>query len=165
MLNSKVSFGNGGIITIEKELCQNAKELIISKSFFILMERFCNVIEKEEPRYRNFLDKYFNDEGYVDVWRIPLLILDLYNGDMYLHQKLLEDGSFKSEFINFIGKFYNYCVVKEELLCINEKHFNDYHENMLFLKKNQHLANLIHDTFCKVIENIYSDKKKTGEVI
>ncbi|MCL6589667.1 MAG: hypothetical protein K6U80_06920 [Firmicutes bacterium] len=138
----------------DQKICETGKDLFLCKNFYILIERFCNKIFKEDNGFDLFLNRYFNDEGYVDVWRIPHLLLDIYNCNLSCRGKLLDDSEFKSDFIRFLGLFYNYCLSEYKLYLIKECYFNDLRRNMLEIKTNQHLMNLIMDTYARIIENI-----------
>lgn len=144
--------------------CENSKKLILSKSFYLLLERFCNTMAREDTEYDYFLNKYFNDEGYVDIWRIPLMILDCYNGNLHYYNKLLCDEAFRKKLIKLMGDFYNYCITRQGLLNISGKFLENYHKNSCFLRKSQCLYNLLVDTYSRVLENIHSYEKEEKEV-
>lgn len=164
MLSEKICFSNG-IATNDREYCQTTSELFNSKSLYILLERFSNTVIKENPEYDDFLNRYFNDEGYVDIWRIPHLLVDLVTGKCDFHTALLNDEVFRTKFMSFIGEFYNYCMKKSNLLLIENTHFTDYKSNMFHIRKNQCLYNLIAETYCKVYEklNSYGEVKRGEE--
>lgn len=161
MLSEKICFSNG-ITENDREYCETASELFNSKGLYIILERFSNIIKNESPEFDDFLNRYFNDEGYVDIWRIPHLLMDLESGNCEFHANLLEDEEFRRRFISYIGEFYNYCIKKCNLLMIDEKHFTDYRSTMFHIRKNQCLYNLITETYCKVYErlNSYGEVKK-----
>lgn len=161
MLSEKVCFSSS-INMNDREYCQNTSELFNSKSLYILLERFSNTITKEIPEYDDFLNRYFNDEGYVDIWRIPHLLVDLITGTLDFHAALLNDEVFRTMFMSFIGEFYNYCMKKSDLLLIQNNNFTDFKSNMFHMRKNQCLYNLIAETYCKVYEklNSYGDVKR-----
>ncbi|MCG8499920.1 MAG: hypothetical protein MJB12_05870 [Firmicutes bacterium] len=155
MLSEKVCFSDK-LTTNDREYCQNASEMLKSKSLYILLERFSNTVIKENPEYGDFLNRYFNDEGYIDIWRIPHLLLDLTNGKADCHAVLLDDEIFKIKFMSFIGKFYNYCIKNGNLLVIENDKFTDFKSNMFHIRKNQCLYNLIADTYSKIYEKLNS---------
>ncbi|MBM7581867.1 hypothetical protein JOD02_000704 [Caldicoprobacter guelmensis] len=155
MLNTKVLLTKGIDIN-DREYCQTAFELFNSRSFFILLEKFSNAIIKEKPEYYEFLNMYFNDEGYIDIWRIPHLLVDLVAGKCEYHAALLNDQAFRTKFMSFIGEFYNYCIKKTSLLLVESNNFTDYKSNMFHIRKNQYLYNLIVETYCKIYENLDS---------
>lgn len=155
MLSEKVCFSSG-ITTNDREYCQNASELFNSKSLYFLLERFSNTISKENPEYDDFLNRYFNDEGYVDIWRIPHLLVDLVTGKCDFHAALLNDEAFKTKFKSFIGEFYNYFIKEIGFLSIEKSNFIDFKSNMFHIRKNQCLYNLIVETYCKVYDRLDS---------
>ncbi len=162
MLNEKICFSDC-IDMNEREYCQTTSELFKNKSLYILLERFSNIVIKENPEYDDFLNRYFNDEGYVDIWRIPLLLVDLATGKCDFHAALLNDEAFRIKFMSFLGEFYNYCMMKSNLLLIECKHFTDFKSNMFHMRKNQCLYNLIAETYCKIYENLDTyEKVKRG---
>jgi|GEM_PF-1457591 hypothetical protein len=162
MLNKRVCLSTRIDIN-DKEYCQNASELFNSRSFFILLERFSNAIIKEKPEYYEFLNVYFNDEGYIDIWRVPHLLVDLIAGKCEYHAALLNDQAFRIKFMSFIGEFYNYCLKKTNLLLVESNNFTDYKSNMFHIRKNQYLYNLIVETYCKVYEMLENYGKDQTE--
>jgi len=91
---------SGQITNEDLLLCDSTKLLMNCRDFYILLERFCNGIVKSNPQYDEFLNLYFNDEGYVDIWRIPHLMLDAFNQNL----KFIKCSSTKSSgllFTNF----------------------------------------------------------------
>ncbi|NSW89988.1 MAG: hypothetical protein HPY74_04755 [Firmicutes bacterium] len=158
MLSSKVCFSNS-LLSDEKKICDTGKDLIQSKNFYILMERFCNIISKEDAQFDLFLNKYFNDEGYVDVWRIPYLLMDIYNCNFKFHSKTLDSYEFKSYFTRFLGLFYNYCLSEYKPYLIDEHNLNEEKRTVLQIKTNQHLMNIVMDTYSRIIENLESYKR------
>lgn len=161
MLSEKICFSSS-FSANDREYCQNASELFNSKNLYIYLERFSNTIIKEVPEYDEFLHKYFNDEGYIDIWRIPHLLIDLVNGRTECHAVLLNDEKFRTGFMSYLGEFYNYCIKKGSLLSIESSCFTDFKSNMFYIRKNQFLYNLITETYCNVCEklNNYEDAEK-----
>lgn len=162
MPNSELSFSKQ-LSMEEAVFCDSAKDLILSKDFYVLAKRFSIVISREDARYRDFLNKYFYDDGHVDIWKVPHLLLDLHNGDFCNHKHLLDDEGFREKFCSFIGKFYNYCIVEQGILTIKDKYFKEVHKNCMFLRKNQCLYNLIIDTYNRVLDNINEYNKHSCE--
>ncbi|WHH60132.1 hypothetical protein [Petroclostridium sp. X23] len=155
MLNEKVCFSSK-VITNDREYCQNTSELFNSATLYILLERFSNTIIKEIPEYGDFLNRYFNDEGYIDIWRIPYLLSDLINENSSSHELLLNDEAFTTQFMSFIGEFYNYCMKNTNLFLIQKNSFTDFKSNMYHIRKNQCLYNLIAETYCKIYDKLNS---------
>ncbi|MCX7842245.1 MAG: hypothetical protein N2489_04125 [Clostridia bacterium] len=153
MLGKMISI-SGGSTESNREICLNSSQLFNSRSMYVLLERFMNSITEEKAEYADFLNRYFNDEGYIDIWRVPHLLIDLVNGNYEFHHKLLEDEEFTVKFMNFIGEFYNYCIKRSNLLVIDNDNFSDYKNNMLHIRKNQCLYDLITETYCKICERL-----------
>lgn len=159
MLNKKVCFSES-LDSLKKECCTTVSELLNNKSLYIMLERFCNVRSQEDTEFNSFLNIYFNDEGYVDVWRIPHLLMDLVTGNCKFHSDLLIDIVFRTKFLSFVGEFYTYCVKNSELFLMNKDCLALYEASILEIRKNQCIFNLISETYCKVIEKL----KSYGEV-
>jgi hypothetical protein len=159
MLSSKVCFSNG-LLSDEKTICETGKDLVQCKNFYILMERFCNKISKEDVQFDMFLNKYFNDEGYVDVWRIPHLMLDIYNCNFEFRSNILDNFEFKGYFIRFLGLFHNYCLTEFKPYLIDELILKDEKRTVLQIKANQHLMNVVMDTYSRIIENLEAYKRE-----
>lgn len=159
MLSEKVCFYNG-LLSDNPTICNSGKELIQSVEFYILIERFCNIISKENDKYDLFLNKYFNDEGYVDVWRIPQVLSDIYHVNIKCHSKTLDCNEFRSIFPQFLGLFYNYCFSVYKPFQINESFLNDEKRTVLQIKTNQHIMNVAMDTYSRILENLKLFKQK-----
>ena len=160
MLNKKVCFSTN-FDNIKKECCTTASELLNNKSLYIMLERFCNLRSEQDAEFNTFLNIYFNDEGYVDVWRIPHLLMDLVMGNCKFHSSLLNDSEFRSKFLNFVGDFYNFCVKNSVLFLMNKDCLVQFDASILEIRKNQCVFNLIADTYCKVIEQLKSYEEAT----
>jgi hypothetical protein len=164
MLSEKVCFSSD-LKTDDREYCLTSSELLGSKNLYIYLERFSNIIIKEEPEYYDFLNRYFNDEGYIDIWRIPHLLIDLYNDKTGFHEQRLCDESFRTRFMSFIADFYNYCMKKGILLSVEKNQYTNYDYSIFFMQKNQCLYNLIVETYCRIYHNLnsYGSIKKGAE--
>jgi|YNPMSStandDraft_1061717.scaffolds.fasta_scaffold01004_2 hypothetical protein len=153
MLSEKICFSDK-LEVYEREYCQTASELLNSKGMYILLERFSNTIIRENKNFMIFLNTYFNDEGYIDIWRIPYLLMDLLIDRCEPHEKLLSDRNFVKTFVDFIQEFYNYCVKNTELLLIRKDQFTDYECSMFHIRRIQCLYNLIIETYCKIRQKL-----------
>jgi hypothetical protein len=164
MVRSKTCFfddltfsGNG--------ICETANDLMQCKDMYILMERFCSLISREDAQFDLFLNKYFNDEGYVDIWRIPHLMLDIYNCNFKFRGNILDDCEFKDHFIEFLGLFYNYCLTEYRPYHIKDSVLNDSNTTVLQIKSKKLIMNMIMDTYIRIIENLQSYKISEKGVI
>ena len=134
-------------------LCKSTSRLMNCKEFYALLERYCNSIEKDHPLYDGFLNLYFNDEGYVDIWRIPYLMIDAFNQDLGFH-KMLECEDFRKTFHQFLAELYNFCLheCQTELYVkpdsITSQNIRDN------LKIGKQFLNTLMGTFISVMENI-----------
>ena len=142
-------------------LCESAKGLINSREFYILLERFCNAIGESNPQYAEFLNLYFNDEGYVDIWRIPHLMIDAFSNNLKFH-KLLEYESFRISLHHFLTELYNYCLSECQASLYVRPDPLSSQTTLLNLKIRQQFLNTLMLTFISVIENIeYYEKTET----
>ena len=134
-------------------LCESTKSLMNCREFYTLLERFCSKIGETSPQYDEFLNLHFNDEGYVDIWRIPHLMLDVFNQNLMFH-KMLECEEFRNTFHQFLTDLYNFCLsecqtdlyVKPDPISI-QIILND-------LRARQRFLNILIGTIVSVMENI-----------
>lgn len=152
MVNEKICY----LKNLNREYCTTVSELFNNAGFYIWLEKFSNIKSKEDPQINNFLNVYFNDEGYVDIWRIPRLLMDLATGKCQTHSALLYDPIFRTRLLEFLGGFYNYAIKKTELFLLQKNCSIQYDMNLFELRKNQCIFNLITETYCTVIEKIRS---------
>ncbi|MHB1314615.1 MAG: hypothetical protein ACYCX2_03925 [Christensenellales bacterium] len=162
MLSDKVCFVDT-LFCNENKICDSTRDLFQCKNFYILMERFCNTLSKEIEYFDRFLNEFFNDEGYVDIWRIPHLMLDIYNCNFWFHTRTLRNKDFIENFPRFLGLFYNYYLSEYKPYLINEAGLNDIKKTVLQIKTNQNLMNLVMDSYSRIIENIEIYEKSAKE--
>lgn len=133
---------------------QNTKELFLSSDFNSIVEKLCTDLSKEDSEFDYFLHKHFNHEGYADIWRIPLLLLDLYNSNFAPHRNILYDIEFACNFNYFIDRLYKHCVSEYELYPIENLYFKDLHANAFLLKSKQQFLKLYTETFDRIGDNM-----------
>ncbi len=153
MLSSKICFSDG-LISGDQVIYNSGKELIQSNDFYILIERFCNIISVKDAQFDLFLNKYFNDEGYVDVWRIPHILIDIHQGNLKFLSKTLEDDEFLSIFPRFLGLFYNYCLSEYKPYLVDDLNLCDLQRTVLEIKVKQQVMNIAMDTYSRILENL-----------
>ncbi len=150
MSNIKMPFQ---INSEELFLCESASDLMSCGEFYILLERFCNYIRKTDSQYDEFLNYYFNDEGYVDIWRIPHLMIDIINQNLK-EQEVLEFEEFRSTFLKFLAELYNFCLgeCKFDLYVKSDSSssLNTLHQ----LRIRQKFLHTLMVTFINVMDNI-----------
>ena len=153
-----------GQINSEKMfLCESAKGLMNCQEFYILLERFCNGIAKDEPHYDEFLNQYCNDEGYVDIWRIPHLMTDAVNQNLKFH-KVLECDRFRNTFNQFLTELYNFCLSECQTSLYVKPDPLSPHNTLHLLRIRQQFMNTLMVTFIKVIENVENYSKVAMKV-
>ena len=78
------------------------------RELYILLERFCNQAITTQPELESFLQHYFNDGGYVDIWRIPHAMIDI-----LLHRtqynRVFESREFRKTFHRFVRELLVFC--------------------------------------------------------
>lgn len=83
--------------------------ILSDRELYILLERFCNQLTVAKPEYESFLQFYFNDEGYVDIWRIPHVMMDV-----LLHRtkfsRVFDNREFRKTFHRFIRELMVFCT-------------------------------------------------------
>lgn len=88
--------------------CDERTSIFSDRKFYISLERFCNQVTATQPEFEPFLQYYFNDEGYVDIWRIPHAMMDV-----LLHRtqynRVFESGEFRKTFHRFVREFLIFC--------------------------------------------------------
>lgn len=160
---SKKVYLEDALFCKENNLCYSTKDLFHCKDFYLIMERFCYKISKGNTRFHIFLNEFFNDEGYVDVWRIPGLMLDIYNCNYRFHDNTLKNQNFIKNFPVFLGFFYNYFLSEYRPYLINETNLYDIKKSVFQTRVNQNLINLLFDSYCRIIENIEMYEKSAQE--
>ncbi len=55
-----------------------ASKLFTRKTFFILIEKFFKEYCETNPFLTGFFYKYFWDGSYIDLWALPLVLLDVF---------------------------------------------------------------------------------------
>jgi len=153
MLSNRICFSDS-LVSNENRICETGKDLIQCKNFYIYMERFCNIVTREDAQFKSFLNKYFNEEGCIDIWRILHLMLDIYNCSFKFRGNILDDGEFKGQFTKFLGQFYNYYLTENKPYHIDEDILKDCKRTVLQIKATQHLMNVVMDTYSRIIENL-----------
>lgn len=121
------------------------------QSSFNLIERFCNEISKEDTEMEWFLNRYFNDEGYVDVWRIPYLLMDIYNGNYTFHSNTLHITEFRRYFKKFFILYYNFCIQSNPLLIHEDDLEMEIHQA---IRSKQNCMNAIMNACGRIMQNL-----------
>jgi hypothetical protein len=140
----------------EMLLCDSTKLLINSREFYVLLESFCNSIIKDNQHYDDFLNRYFNDEGYIDIWRIPHLMIDAFNHNLKFH-KVLESDEFRHIFHQFLAELYNFFLCECQPRLLVEPEQANPQDIVYDLRVRQQFLNTLMYTFINVMENIEND--------
>jgi len=78
------------------------------RELYIFLERFCNQVTATQPEFESFLQQFFNDEGYVDIWRIPHVMMDV-----LLHRtqynRVFESREFRKTLHRFVRELLVFC--------------------------------------------------------
>jgi hypothetical protein len=149
---------SGQITNEDLLLCDSTKLLMNCRDFYILLERFCNGIGKSNPQYDEFLNLYFNDEGYVDIWRIPHLMLDAFNQNLKFH-KVLQYEEFRITFHQFLTELYNFCLSECQSSLMVKPDSSSTQTTLRDFKIRQQFLSTVMATFINVMENIENYEK------
>lgn len=88
---------------------EDGNAIFSDRELYALLERFCNQVAATQPSYASFLQRYFNDEGYVDIWRIPHAMMDV-----LLHRteynRVFDSSEFRKMFHLFIHELLVFCA-------------------------------------------------------
>ena len=148
----------GQINSEELFLCESTRGLMNCREFYILLERFCCGIGKARPQYDEFLHQYFNDEGYLDLWRIPNLMIDAFNQNLKFH-KVLEFEEFRVTFHQFLADLYNFCLSECQPGLYLNPELSSTHSTVNRLRIRQQFLNTLMVTFINVMENVNNYSK------
>ncbi len=143
-------------------LCNSTHELLQSKDFYFLIELYCNKVSGEDQNVRTLLSYYFNDEGYVDCWRIPHVMLDIHQKNYQYHRETLDSPGFLAFFFSFVLGFYNYCMLEYKPFKLDEWAFKKEADAIVNLAICKHQSNLMIDSFSQIIENLQSYRGSEG---
>jgi hypothetical protein len=151
MVGKRVSTG---VAFSKGSLCNSSKDLLQSKEFYLLMELYCNNMAEMEDNQAALLNRHFNDEGYIDCWRIPHLMLDLHGKHYGSHRSTLDSADFLPGFFDFLLGFYNYSMRMYKPYLLGSSASRDEKEALLHIAMCRHQTNLIMDTMSQIIENL-----------
>lgn len=142
---------------VESMTCDPRKNLLSCGGFYHLLERFCNDIVTEQPEYEDFFQRYFNDEGYVDIWRIPHVMIDVLQRNMKFN-RVLQHKEFREIFHRFIVELYDFCI-KECLLetPATQQHGYSAIDTAQRMRARHRFLDELMSTFALVLENIECD--------
>jgi len=94
--------------TTDDYSCEEIVPIFSDRELYIFLERFCNQVTATQPEFESFLQHYFNDEGYVDIWRIPHVMIDV-----LLHRtqynRVLESREFRKTLHRFVRELLVFC--------------------------------------------------------
>ena len=139
-------------------LCESTKSLMNCREFYTLLERFCIKIGETSTQYSEFLNLHFNDEGYIDIWRIPHLMLDVFSQNLMFH-KLLECEEFRKTFHQFLTELYNFCLSECQTELYVKPDPISTQAILNNLRVRQQFLNILIGTFIIVMENIENYNK------
>jgi hypothetical protein len=144
-------------------LCESTSDLMNCREFYILLERFCNDIGKVNPHYDVFLNQYFNNDGYVDIWRIPHLMIGSFNQNLKFH-KVLDCDEFRISFHQFLTELYNFCLSECQSSLFVRPDPSSSQITVRHFKIRQQFLNTLIVTFINVMENIENFDKAEMKV-
>lgn len=139
-------------------VCEPQKSLLSCSEFYDLLERFCNGIVIDRPEYEDFLQRYFNDEEYIDIWRIPHVMMDALQRNMKFN-RVFQHKEFRDTFHRFIADLYDFCI-KECLLETRpayQEASTSASDTAQHLRGRHRFLDELMTTFAQVLENIDND--------
>ena len=128
-------------------------DMLSNREFYFLLEKFCLEQVREDSGYHSFLNRYFNDEGYVDLWRIPNLMLDVIQQNTQFQAHMAE-AEFRATFQTFVADLYNFCLNAIPEFSPTQR--NDALEavSLQQLKMQQQFVQSLMETFIQVLEHL-----------
>lgn len=105
MSNSNAALRN----TTDDYSYEELTRIFSDRELYIFLERFCNQAITTQPEFELFLQHFFNDEGYVDIWRIPHVMMDvLMHRTKY--NRVFDNRKFRKTFHRFIRELMVFCT-------------------------------------------------------
>lgn len=150
-------------VTFSKDvLCNSPKELLQSRDFYFLVELYCNKVVGSNQKFEDMLNVHFNDEGYIDCWRLPHLLIDIHERNYQFHKTVLDAPGFLVVFFDFLLGFYNYCMSVYRTYSLTDSAFQSESNAVLQLNICKHQTDLMMDSFRQIVENIEYYKNHEG---
>ncbi len=98
------------IVSLETiQTCDNLLSLVNCPAFYSVLEQFRH--DAACLAHERFLQLYLNDAGYVDIWRIPHMMLDAVQNRLATH-KLQDEREFRRLFHGFLTALYDWCSIQ-----------------------------------------------------
>ena len=94
--------------TTDDYSCEELAPIFSGRELYISLERFCNQVAATQPEYQSFLQHFFNDEGYVDIWRIPHAMMDVLLHRTH-YNRVFDSEEFRKTFKQFIRELLIFC--------------------------------------------------------
>ena len=127
------------------------------RTLYILLERFCGQVSETMPTYEPFLQRHFNDEGYVDIWRIPQAMMDV-----LLHRtqynRVFDSREFRGTFHAFIREFLAVCAKECRIETLSQTSAAGALEERLITQGGGEYLNALVTSFSSVLEILASEE-------
>ena len=128
-------------------------DMLSNREFYFLLEKFCLEQVREDSGYHSFLNRYFNDEGYVDLWRIPNLMLDVIQQNTKFQAHMAE-AEFRATFQIFVADLYHFCLHVIPAFSTIQKEDTPEAVSLQQLKAHQQFVQSLMETFIQVLEHL-----------
>jgi len=127
--------------------------VLSNREFYFLIEKFCLEQKKDATSHDHFLNRYFNDEGYVDLWRIPNLMLDVIQQNTKFQAHMAE-AEFRATFQIFVADLYHFCLHAIPAFSTIQKEDAPAAVSLQQLKEQQQFVQSLMETFIQVLEQL-----------
>ncbi|NCA98005.1 MAG: hypothetical protein EOM08_03965 [Clostridia bacterium] len=133
-------------------------DVLSNREFYFLLEKFCLEQIRETAGYDRFLNQYFNDEGYVDLWRIPNLMLDVIQQNVKFQANMAKP-EFRTTLQSFVADLYTFCLkaIPTFPASTTEKSDVPVSVSLQNLKAQQHFVQSLMATFIQVLEQLSAE--------
>ena len=94
--------------SVDDYSCEEVTPIFSDRELYIFLERFCNQVADTQPKHHSFLQHFFDDEGYVDIWRIPHVMIDVLLHRMHFN-RVFDSKEFRKTFHQFVMDLLVFC--------------------------------------------------------
>jgi hypothetical protein len=139
--------------------CEELNQIFSDRELYIFLERFCNQVTATQPEFESFLQQFFNDEGYVDFWRIPHVMIDVLLHRTH-YNRVFDNREFRKTFHRFVRELLVFCSIECHHNSLLETANAGAIKEGFNLKSGGHeYLNTLMTSFSKVIEIIASEER------
>lgn len=133
-------------------------DMLSNRECYFLLEKFCLKQHKDATSHDHFLNRYFNDEGYVDLWRVPNLMLDVIQQNTQFQAHMAE-SEFRATFQIFVADLYKFCLNAIPAFSPAQKEDTPEAVSLQQLKAHQQFVQSLMETFIQVLEHLGAERQ------